>query len=244
MEGDDYWPEDRLEIQIKKLKENPESILCHGSGIIVKDYNYTIWYYPLKFTKDIIENNPVGSALKIFLCGYNFMLAQSIMIKKEFLLRIGGFKQIPSLFLVDYPTWMELSLSGRFGFIPEVLGYWRKHSGSITNIYNENIWLGMAEYSEIFISNHKDEIKKLSVRLDNYIKYPGSYAYAFLFKIKLKENKKKEAKKYFKKVWETRKSLSMQNRVKVLILSLCLFIPFFPKIYRKYIKLRTSKISA
>jgi glycosyltransferase involved in cell wall biosynthesis len=240
LEGDDYWPENRLELQIKNFK-NSEAVLCHGLGIEVEGTTSRLWNYALKFPKNILENMPQGSALKVLLTGVNFLLAQSVMIKKEFLIKIGGFKQMPYLYLVDYPTWMELSLYGKFIFIPEILGFWRRHSFSITSLYQENLWLGMAKYSEYFVKEHKNEIEKLPVRLYVYVKFPGSYAYSILFKINFIEGNMKKAREYFKNAFSKKSSLPFYERIKIIFLWIISYIPWSNKIYKSYVKWRISK---
>jgi hypothetical protein len=54
------------------------------------------------------------------------------MIDKNALLSIGGFIQDEITPYVDYPTFLELSLRGRFYPSDKVMGYWRKHKAQIT----------------------------------------------------------------------------------------------------------------
>ncbi|MBK8700531.1 MAG: hypothetical protein IPN29_13765 [Saprospiraceae bacterium] len=83
---------------------------------------------------DYYNNTPVGSILNV-LFYENCIPALTIVIRKEALLKIGGFKQNFKLPLVDLPTIFELSLFGQFRFIDKVLGSWRLYSTQITKTY-------------------------------------------------------------------------------------------------------------
>jgi len=49
------------------------------------------------------------------------------MIRKEVLLP-KGFVEIKGVPFVDFPTWFVLTYKGRFAFVDDVLGYWRRYS--------------------------------------------------------------------------------------------------------------------
>jgi len=51
---------------------------------------------------------------------------------KEALIRIGGFQQPFNLPIVDHPTFLQLSLHGKFAFHDKILGFWRRHGQSTT----------------------------------------------------------------------------------------------------------------
>lgn len=242
LEGDDYWPGYRLEMQLKYFNDR-NIVLCHGNIALDKNGQITVWKKWENIPVEILTNNPVGSALKFFLYGKIPVVAQSVMIRKSVMDRIGGFKQIPALYLVDYPTWMEISLYGRFAFIPEVLGYWRRHSFSITAKYQEQLWQGIFYYIEQFILEKKDKLNKLPVNLEIYMKYPGVYALSALYKMSLLKNSKKEAKTYLYKTWKRKKACEWQEVLKICLLAPFAFVPFLTIFYRKYIRIRNRKFS-
>ncbi|MEM2117368.1 MAG: glycosyltransferase family A protein, partial [Thermoplasmata archaeon] len=63
LEGDDYWPRNKLEIQYKEMEAHPETILSHGESMMVSDLGREISYINLPQKKEIITNNPTGSSL-------------------------------------------------------------------------------------------------------------------------------------------------------------------------------------
>jgi Glycosyltransferases involved in cell wall biogenesis len=128
LEGDDYWPSYKLEKQVKIFKEH-DIILSWGRVNTVNDKNEIISFYiqSLKpFTnmtqKEIIKD------LMIF----NFIQPCTVLMNKNALLSIGGFLQPKNAPFVDYATFLELSLKGRFYPSDEILGYWRKHNAQTT----------------------------------------------------------------------------------------------------------------
>lgn len=99
LEGDDYWPGYRMEKQLKSFSDR-NVVLCYGNVALDKNGEITVWKKWENIPVEILTNNPVGSALKSFLYGKIPVVAQSVMVRKSILDRIGGFKQIPALYLV------------------------------------------------------------------------------------------------------------------------------------------------
>jgi len=241
-EGDDYWPEYRLERQLECFNDD-NVVLCHGNIALDKNGQITVWEKSKNVPVEILTNNPVGSALKYFLYGKIPVFAQSVILRKSVMDKINRFKQIPSLYLVDYPTWMEVALYGKFTFIPEIMGFWRRHPGSITSIYQQELWQGIFDYIEQFVEKKKEELDKLPVNLEKYIKYPGMYALSSLYKTSILKNKRIEARTYLYKMWKSRKVYELRESLKIYLLAPFAFIPFLSVFYRIYIKIKTKNFS-
>lgn len=136
LEGDDYWPRDKLEKQIP-LFEDVNVVLTWGKGVVVSKIGKRLYeIYPKKFIKyqNIYENRPVGEAVRTLLKHNFIMPTVTVMIRKKSLLKIGGFKHIQGAPFVDYLTWLYLSLEGEFRFTREVLGFWRRHEIQTTTM--------------------------------------------------------------------------------------------------------------
>ncbi|GAB4114353.1 MAG: hypothetical protein Kow00103_07950 [Candidatus Caldatribacteriota bacterium] len=144
LEGDDCWPKDKLEKQLPLFDED-EVVLTWGRGAYINFEGKFIRLMPFpkaypKF-KCIYQNKPVGIALKKLLVENFIIPTASVMIKKDTILSIGGFKQASNIAYADYPTWLELSLKGEFRFSDYILGYWRIHSSQVTaKLLNEQIF--------------------------------------------------------------------------------------------------------
>lgn len=144
LEGDDYWPKDKLEKQIVFFNDD-KVILVWGKRAYVNEKNKIIKLMP--FPKidskpmSIYQNRPIGIILKKLLLENIIIPTASIILRKSAILSIGGFKQSPNISYVDYPTWLELSLKGEFRFSNCILGYWRVHPSQATaNFLNEQVF--------------------------------------------------------------------------------------------------------
>jgi len=167
LEGDDFWPPDKLEYQLPAF-EDPDVVLSHGRFKVVYnvkgEHKFKSGYIPEVF--NILNNDPVGTAL-YGLVGGIAPVAVTVMIRKSALVKIGGFRQPDYLPFVDFPTELELSLKGKFKYIPKTLGYFRRHSASITHNLRRKKEQKSVLYSEEFITNNKQELDKLGVSLES-----------------------------------------------------------------------------
>lgn len=156
LEGDDYWVSEKLQLQMEYLQLHPECILSWGQAYSVSSDRQSIYGLNPEINTDLIplfNNTPTGNILNIFFFR-NCIPALTLMIRKNALLSINGFKQPYNLPLVDLPTLYELATLGEFYFIPKVLGSWRIYASQITKTYTAEIMEGFT-----------------SLAFDNYLKY-------------------------------------------------------------------------
>jgi glycosyltransferase involved in cell wall biosynthesis len=212
LEGDDFLPPHRFELQLRVF-EDEKVVLSHGRYGYV--FNNKTVVYPTPFKMEDLRNRPVGSALKIFLQGFNPIGSQSVMIRKSALQEIGGFTQPKYLPLVDYPTWMKLALKGTFEFIPEILGFWRRHPQSVTMNRNEQIFEGFIQYCDEFVATFHEELVKLG--LIEFSSHRGAIAYLSLCWIKLSQGDWIRALELGRKGWALRRGVSWSFKRKMLI---------------------------
>ncbi|WP_197680858.1 glycosyltransferase family 2 protein [Thermocrinis minervae] len=167
LEGDDVLPVYSLEERVKALNQaqNKENIvLIHGycGRIWEQTKKVDIASHLLANYPEVVNNNPMGAALKVFLTGRNLIYTQTVMVKKQALLKIGGFIQEPKeIRLVDFPTWVFISMEGHFLFVPEVLGFWRRHSSSITWNNHVVILENYVKFLNIFVEKYFYKLLKL-----------------------------------------------------------------------------------
>jgi glycosyltransferase involved in cell wall biosynthesis len=229
LEGDDFLPPHRLELQLKAF-EDEEMILSHGRYGYVFDHKLVV--YPTPFNKDDLRNRPVGSALKIFLQGFNPIGTQSVMIRKSALLRVGGFIQPPYLPLVDYPTWMKLALQGTFEFIPEVLGFWRRHPLSITINKNEQILNGFIRYCDEFVLSFSEALRTLPMK--RFVENRGTLAYLSLAWIQLSKRNWGQALELVREGWKRKAVVSWPFQMKMIITLLSAYLHLdMPSFFKK-----------
>ncbi|RLC39557.1 MAG: hypothetical protein DRH33_02555 [Candidatus Nealsonbacteria bacterium] len=130
LDADDVWLPQKIEIQIKKIKEL-------GADLVFS--NWYVWEPEKKIKIRAFESNPVENNRKnllSFLVKKNFGNSSTALIKRLVLEEVGLFDE--SLrFSEDYDLWLRFLLKGmRIAFINEPLIYCRKHPKQASrNIY-------------------------------------------------------------------------------------------------------------
>jgi len=129
LEGDDFWPPDKLKMQVLAF-ECEDVVLSCGIGAVVDSKGIAFGTSPKNVNS--LSSLSKEEMLRELIQG-NFIMACTVMCRKEILQSIGGFQQANYTPFVDYPTWLELCLHGKFVILDAVMGYWRKHDRQITN---------------------------------------------------------------------------------------------------------------
>ncbi|HET6513622.1 MAG TPA: glycosyltransferase [Thermodesulfovibrionales bacterium] len=138
IDGDDYWPHDKLQIQVESF-DDPSVILSYGESYLVDHGGKKIGFVGIPEDLSSANNNPKGSALKILLVEKScFIVNPTVMMRKNALLRIGGFLEVKGMGQ-DFPTWVRLALEGTFSAVPRCLGYYRKHASSTSFVQNREV---------------------------------------------------------------------------------------------------------
>jgi glycosyltransferase involved in cell wall biosynthesis len=199
LEGDDFWPPDKLEKQISCFKD-PEVVLSWGKAVFTDVCGEFIGYKPksLEWLKKISDRN-----VRKYLLFGNFIPACTVMCRRDALMDINGFKQLEKAPHVDYLTWLELGLKGKFLYLDEILGFWRHHEKQISS----NMPLEMIESLEYSINFFKERSKYFEfnvgiVDLVTYnlvqIKYNLIYVIKTARQGRRKENRNLNEKSYSK----------------------------------------------
>src|SRR3989344_9254495 len=131
LEGDDYWPKNKLEIQIPVF-DNPKVGLSYGDWIMTDTSGKEIELRTYdKFNLKYLDNKPIGSITEKLFATFRFNIASStVMIRKNTLILVGGFSRNSSYPFVDIPTYLILSLKAEFKYIRAILGYYRRQKSS------------------------------------------------------------------------------------------------------------------
>jgi len=155
LEGDDFWPPDKLELQIDAFKCT-DAILSWGKAKIVDHQGYFLTVLPkdIKRFMGMSKERVLGELLF-----RNSMHSCTIICRRSALMSLGGFKQPRGIPCVDGPTWLELSLAGQFLPIDEVLGCYRRHDSQISSKMKTSM-VKAGLYSLEFFRNLPAEVKK------------------------------------------------------------------------------------
>jgi glycosyltransferase involved in cell wall biosynthesis len=204
LEGDDFWPPHRLELQVTSMTA-PDVVLSHGLFQIVStepargDFQSAV---PYPFRTDVRTNTPTGSALKALFLGSNPLRAQTVMLRRKILDAIGGYQQPSYWCLTDYPTWMCIAALGKFVFVDEILGYWRRHAASVTSSQKVEMLHGFLRYVEEVADERGAELIRLLPSLAPYVRRRGLATLAYLFRHYFHEKKWRRAMSFLLRLVE------------------------------------------
>jgi len=161
LEGDDYWPENKLEIQVPRILHDGHCVLIWGRAIFVDSNAKHTGQTPAANDK---RTNGSYSMLEELL-RTNPIPAVSVVMRGDALRSIGGFRRVPGLPSVDFPTWLSLSAKGTFWYVEDIVGYWRRHESQVTMKNNVEIRQRENQYIEEFYSS-LDKAQKKELTID------------------------------------------------------------------------------
>lgn len=186
LEGDDFWPKEKLETQISAFCD-PQIILSWGKAKVANAKNETIGYRPKSI--DWIKKMSDKNRVKNLVFG-NFIPACTVMCRKNVLMSIQGFKQGDHVPYVDHTTWLEISLKGKFLYLDKVLGYWRHHEKQISVNMSSEMFESMRYSTEFFkkIYMEQNDFNDLTI-IDLIIYNFNQIKYKFLYALKMQGTK-------------------------------------------------------
>lgn len=139
LEGDDLWAPGKLSHQLRAFM-NDEIVLAFGEveeideeGVVART-NSRAAERRKRLPAWILHNDPVRSSTPHLLTleGQAFVPPSTVLLRRSALEKIGGFQYVPGICPPDVPTFIQMSLSGKFFYTPKVLGYRRRHLASST----------------------------------------------------------------------------------------------------------------
>jgi hypothetical protein len=120
LEGDDMFPRKKLELQTRSFDD--DIVLSFGRYVLVDENHKYLGYFPLHSGQYLRTTDWLKPLL--ISC---FISSPTVMIRKDALLKVGGFIQPAGSNCVDQATYLELALVGKFKYVDETLGIWVKH---------------------------------------------------------------------------------------------------------------------
>jgi len=153
LEGDDFWPANKLEILVP-IFHDPGLVLAYGvTHVVTSDGSWVGRTIPdRKLLGGLpLSNDPPGAAARALLSPQQplFVFPVSTIVRRSELDAIGGIQSVDDGHSVDWATFLTLSLRGRFGFVDQPMGFWRRHERGSTNTWNFDV--GFAEADRRFV---------------------------------------------------------------------------------------------
>lgn len=228
LEGDDLWPDYKLETQLPILLDDKSIVLGWGRcDIIDNDGNktYSCKCLPTsvgRYSKALLNNTPRGAILNLLLYD-NFIYSSTVLIRKDALISIGGFKQPEGVPYLDYPTYLHLALIGKFHWADRILGNWRRHENQYTNSHNIEVFKAGCRISREFFENIKFnnmgllENETITVSWKEIARFQKAWELIWCGREYLREGNKKNAQIYFLKAINIGNLYSRSAAIKGLI---------------------------
>ena len=123
-EGDDYWTsEDKLQKQVDFLEAHPEFSMCFHNVLVIDEVGREA--PRLAYRREMQPSYGVMDILP-----QNFIHTPSVVYRKNALPQSmpEWFRLMP---MSDWPTYLLLAQTGRFGYLQDVMCVYRMHAGGI-----------------------------------------------------------------------------------------------------------------
>ncbi len=150
-EGDDYWTDPlKLQKQVDFLDSNPDFSICH--------HNMEVTYEddtPAHFFNS--ENQAFESGIEAILADKWFMATASWMYRNYF--KDQDFADWHTRAAAgDWALMIQIAARGKIGYLPEVMGVYRKHSVGLSNVHSV--------HNRVFLENRKVMFQEVNKWLD------------------------------------------------------------------------------
>jgi len=156
IEGDDRWPKNKLEMQLKDFINN-NIVLSFGDAVIINQNQIPCLIYSYRDRVNKYLNAVGDEKLVYFLNIVCNIIPVSVMIRRSMLIKIKGFKDNELYPFVDIPTWFEIISKGAAVYKNSIYGFYRKHSDSAWfKFVNKSQSMGESESLQIFSPLLKD----------------------------------------------------------------------------------------
>ena len=174
LEGDDLWLPTKLSIQVPAhlaagLTISFGQIRCvDASGKVLS----TPIYPDARRHPFLLKDDPRRLFVRLLRGEYN-PPAVTMMIVRDALAGAGGFLQPHYLPFVDYPTCVSvIANGGALGYVPEILGLWRRHPAQATRLLADSLFSGVYRFAWEFVEQHGIDIGVATECLGQYLMGP------------------------------------------------------------------------
>ncbi|MFN2544470.1 MAG: glycosyltransferase family 2 protein [Actinomycetota bacterium] len=162
LDSDDTWPPDKLALQVEDFTR-PEVALSFGDYDWIDERDRPIRRVNLArhLPRQALANDPPGVAawLMAGLAYRTITFPCATVVRRSALERAGGIRALGQVGLVDFPTFLRLSLEGPFAYHERVLGSWRIHDGALTTFRRELIARASYEHAVAFLREHPQVVR-------------------------------------------------------------------------------------
>ncbi len=134
LDHDDLWEPNKLEMQVGLLEQRPDVALVFSDCYLIGPDGHRFGTFFQQWRSSRIPSR--GHVLKDLLLEGCFMPVMSVMVRKEILVKVGGFN--PNYTLAeDYEAWLRVADGRIVDFINQPLCSYRVHDSSVSVIQQE-----------------------------------------------------------------------------------------------------------
>ncbi len=122
LDSDDLWTKNKLSLQVSYLTANPGVPMIYTASKTFGAVNIFSPFYevlPLPYKAVTTQSGLINIG--------NTITCSSVLARKEFIIREGGFDEDPQMRVEDYDLWIRLANYGSIGFLPVLSVYYRVH---------------------------------------------------------------------------------------------------------------------
>jgi glycosyltransferase involved in cell wall biosynthesis len=165
LEGDDFWPREKLAKLVPAFADE-RVVLAYGvvresapDGTLTNRLSRSV-DRRRRLSDSILFNTPVGSATHYMLNADNIDLIpeSTTLIRRSTLESLGGFQCVPGVSVASFPTFLELGLTGKFHYAPEVMGFRRIHASSASHLYFDQLMVEAEYHAMQFMEQRRPEL--------------------------------------------------------------------------------------
>jgi glycosyltransferase involved in cell wall biosynthesis len=140
LEGDDYWPPNKLEVQVRGFDDPAVQLSWGGGHDVDREGRFLELSRPVPLDGSVVRI-PNERLFHDLLVDDVLVPAITVMARRSALDRIGGFRREGTALYVDLPTWLRLVAvnPGVSLYYRSVLGYWRRHPTQVTSLREEEV---------------------------------------------------------------------------------------------------------
>ena len=128
-DDDDVWLKDKLEFQLKVMREDPNILL---NGTLARKVGYKTNFGQANF--GLMYRNVTLSPF--FIARYNPIITSSVLIRKNVFIALRGFSEETNLISVeDVDLWLRVFDMGKISILKQILVNYEIHNSNITQFH-------------------------------------------------------------------------------------------------------------
>lgn len=156
LDSDDVWYPGKLAACVAALQDGND-LVCHGE----------LWVGESTRPREMLYGPRSRATYDQLLYRGNCISTSATVVRRSILVKLGGFSERADFVTAeDYDLWLRIAkLTQRIGFIPQVLGEFRRHQGNASNAVLRNMSAELSVLSDHFSRQSTSISNRLKQRI-------------------------------------------------------------------------------